>query len=734
MADFLAESAQYLTELNNGILMLEKNPDTPELLTQLFRTAHSLKGASRMMGFAEVAAAAHAIEELFSELQAGKVTFDTAAADKVFAMLDTVKNALGQAAESAPPPKKGKTVKKPDIPVETTPEPMVEASPAPAAATESVNYLRVPVDRINHLMNLIGEIVIGKVKSSYKINTSRRLLKQIITIENEVRNLKESLKASFSITDQLLHHQGSILRASQRMDDAAGLLNIIHTIEAILGHLRQEMGAFVDDIHAEVFHLNPVIEELQQKVKEMRMLPCAVVFEGFPRLVRDLAREQGKNINFVVDGAETELDKKVLESIKAPLIHVLRNAVDHGIELPKDRKAAGKEEMGTITLRATQQGGKVIIAISDDGQGIDLEHIKAMALEKELISAKDLEALSDDKVLNLIFKEGFSTAPIITDVSGRGIGLNVVQEELSRLKGDVHLTTQKGKGSTILLELPLTIAIQRVLLVGAGGCRWAFPVSGLVETVRFALDDVKTIENRMVARLHGASLPLVSLVDTLNIAQKPNAELSTRGSVTAVVVSSIHYQVGFIVDRVEGEEEVFVKSVGPYLGKVKCVGGATILASGEVIVILDTDNLIQAAQQTTLSSLQPHKQRAAKKLRKKVLVVEDSLTTRELEKTILENSGYDVETAIDGLDALDKLGHTVYDVIVSDIQMPRMDGFELCKTIKSDEKLKAIPVIFVTALSKEEEKRKGIKVGAQAYITKGQFDQGNLLETIERVT
>lgn len=724
IAAFLVEANQYLTQLNQGVVALEKTPDDMALLAEIFRVAHTLKGASRMMGYANMASSAHQMEDIFGQLRKKAKTFDSSTADTLFALLDEIKTALaGVHVEGELPSTK-----------EAAPQREPSEVPAQHVPSDSENYLRVPVTRINQLMNLIGEIVIGKVKSSYKVATSRHLLKQLIAAEAEVHGLKESVKAVFSISDELLHHQGSILRASQRMDDAAQLLNALHTIEAVLSNLRKEMVVFVEDINAEAFHLNPVIEDLQQKVKEIRMLPCAVVFEGFPRLVRDVAREQGKKVNFVVEGAETELDKKVLEFIKAPLIHILRNAVDHGIDLPDDRKAKGKNEMGTITLRASQQGGKVIIAITDDGRGIDPEEIKTIALEKKLISASDLAELSDEKVLNLIFKEGFSTSPIITDISGRGVGLDVVQQAISHLKGAVHISTQKNQGTTVQLELPLTIAIQRVLLVKAGEARWAFPISSLIETTRFPLSEIQTIENHMVTRLHDTSLPLVSLIDTLNLTKTAVTERLNTDEVIVVVVKSVHYQVGFIVDRVEGEEEIFVKSMGPYLGKVHCVGGATILANGEVIVILDTDNLVQSAQQVTLSSLQPRNQRESQQKRKRILVVEDSLTTRELERTILENSGYDVDTAIDGLDALEKLGQNIYDAVVSDIQMPRMDGFELCKSIKMNERFKAIPVIFVTALSKEDEKRRGITVGAQAYITKGQFDQGNLLETIERIT
>jgi two-component system chemotaxis sensor kinase CheA len=467
-------------------------------------------------------------------------------------------------------------------------------------------------------------------------------------------------------------------------------------------------------------------------------------------------------VELIIKGEETELDKKVLESIKGPLIHILRNAVDHGMEsheswVMRHEKECPKKTHdsclmshdNTITLSAFQEGGKVIIEVVDNGQGIDLEFVKETAVKKAIASRDELEAMTDKEVLNLIFAEGFSTAPIITDVSGRGIGLSVVRAEMERLKGKTVINSKKGAGTTIRLELPLTIAVLQVLLVEAGGVKWALPISNLKESLKVKASAIATIENRMIMQVREHSVPVVSLADILGIQRQEryassvmsdaknhelvthDAQLMSHDEQTIVIVSSMNKQVGFMVDRVFGEEEVFIKNIGPHLGKVMCVAGATILANGEVIVILDVADLVTQAE-LAHPSLKPRKKRDVQK-RKRVLLVEDSMVTRELEKTILENGGYAVETAIDGLDAVEKLVKAQFDIIVSDILMPRMDGFELCKNVKTNEKLQKIPVIFVTALAKDSEKRKGIEVGAQAYITKSEFDQTHLLETIERL-
>ncbi|MBI1883276.1 MAG: response regulator [Chlamydiae bacterium] len=763
IATFITEAQDYLTLLNQGLVRLEKEGSNLELLAELFRVAHTLKGASQMMGFMKIRTVAHQLEDVFDFLKEGKLKLEGGIADLVFNSLDRIKMGLEHIAktqeeeiqtddlssrfsevcgpiekESTPSniSKRGDTEKPKEFSPPLTPlkeilpsekrGPRREAVSPGASVASTDEYIRVPVSRINDLLNLMGEMVISKVKSSYKMTLFKRLSKQALISERMLYELETLIKDQLEIQDILFENKGSVLRGSQ--GKASRLLDQLHQVETVFGDFRREFSTLSDDIQNEIFHLNPVIEELQQKMKEIRMLPCATLFEGFPRLVRDIAKQEGKEVNFLVQGEETELDKKVLEAIKGPLIHVLRNAMDHGIEGAQERLALGKPKEGNIVLGAYQEGSKVVIQVQDDGRGIDLEGVKATALKKNLVDAQKLQEMKEEEILSLIFMDGFSTAPIVTDVSGRGVGLSVVRLELEKLKGSVRVLSEKGKGTTVRLELPLTIAILQVLLVSAGGVQWAFPMPNLEESLKVAWSRVATIENRMVIQVRSQSVPVIPLVDVLGVRQGSADE--RQEEMTVVVVNSLGKRIGFAVDHVLGEREVFIKNLGAHLSKVKGVSGATILASGEVIVILDVQDLVIQAQSASPRAPLGHERFV--KVQKKVLVVEDSLTTRELEKTILENNGFEVETAIDGLDALEKLGKLSYDVVVSDIQMPRMDGFELCKNIRLSEKWKELPVIFVTALSKEEEKRKGIEVGAQAYIIKSQFDQKNLLEMVNR--
>ena len=748
---YKAEAAASLALLEKGIVGLEKNGSDAKQIQELFRAAHTLKGNSRMMGFSEVANVAHRLEDVFERMQQKKLVLKPAIADVIFEAVDVMKkdvqNALNGKKDStfslAVLEKLAKAMEEHAATVEVIPLPTLKedeitkaisgteiASASSGAQIDTPEeMIRVPLSRINNLLNLTGEIVVSKVKSSYKIDLFKKIVKQVVGAEKMLFDLKTHIKDALGVTDEWIYHQGAVLRGSKDMGKAVPTLNQLHQLDLTFDRIRQNVIQLSDQIQTETFQLNPVIEELQERMKEIRMLPCHLIFEGFPRLIRDISREQEKEVDLIITGSETELDKTVLEAIKAPLIHVLRNAIDHGVESPEDRARVGKPRKAKISLSAFQEGSKAMITISDDGQGIDLEAVKKMALKKQLVEEEVLNQMGQEELLNLIFLPGFSTASMITDVSGRGVGLDVVKTELERLKGEILVQSQKGQGTTFRLELPLTIAILQVLLVEAGGLRFAFPITSLEETLHVSPEMISTIQNQMIFKGRDKTIPLIALTEVLGIEKK--TESSLQSSLHVLVLNAFHKKLGFIVDRLIGKEEVFIKGLGVHLGNLRGVNGAAILSSGEGVVILDPQAL---AQESLLSRVATKISKPRKKIqKKKILLVEDSLTTRELEKVILENGGYEVETAIDGLNALEKLSKGIVDAIVSDINMPRMDGFELCHNIKTNEKFKEIPFVFVSSLAKEEEKRKGMAVGAQAYIVKSQFDQGNLLDTIERL-
>ena len=740
---FKTETGEFLTQLEKGIVDIEKNPRNVELFKELNRLAHSIKGSAHIFGCDEIQHISHRIEDMFRMIEREEISFNAAVADNLLKAVDAMKNVLVQLAQGNPVEVNlpailnslqgqgpalalgelsgsGGEVKETQT-VSNPVEPTVEKSNAPVSVEE---YVRVPVSRINTLLNLVGEVVINKMKSSHKVALAKKFIKLSRAAQKRFLLMAEKFKGAYEGQDQTLVH-------------------LIDHCQVDYERINGGFKDFYDRIVSEVFQMDPVVEQLQNTMKELRMLPCSTILDSLPRMVRDIANQQGKEVELQIVGEETELDKKVLEEIKVPLIHILRNGIDHGIELPEERVKLGKSRRGTIRVSAYHEGENVFITIAEDGRGMDLEKIKMTALKKKILSAEELAQLPEKEVFNLVFLSGFSTSPIITDISGRGVGLDVVKSQVEKLKGKVFFETKPGQGTIFTLILPLTVAIIEVLMVRAGGEQFALPVSFISECTKVnAVRDVSTLEGKMATQFRDHPLPLVRLAELLGLKNSGEEETPKLKKITAKdseeqfnVVVALYFgkRVGFIVDNVLTEESIFIKSLGEHLGKIKNVTGSAILGTGEIIVVLDVVDLIA-------SSSALHSDAAGKPLisekhaqEQRILVVDDTFSTRELERDIIAANGYKVDTAVDGLDALDKIAKTNYDLIVSDVQMPRMSGLDLCKTIKGNDAYKNIPVIMVTSLDKDEDKRRGIEAGASAYIVKSSFDQTNLLDAIERL-
>ena len=764
IAIFKAESEEHLTKLDNGLVELEKQPDNIELASSLNREVHTLKGAARVFGFYEIQDIAHRIEDIFEEVAGKRAVFNSSMAEGIFKGLDAIRailekivqekkidaevdvdasdvcRELEECISAAQPvrtrkkrergPKREKEAaetqakdgqekgdqereqeerKAPDKVVDRTSEAVVPHQPA-----QTEEYIRVPISRVDKLLYLVGEVVINKMKASAMSTQAKRLSKLSREAQKSISSLSEAVKKQFSPQD------GEVTKW-------------LSQCEAQMQRLKERTQELYDHVSREAFHLDPVIDELQAKIKEIKMLPLSTIFEGFPRMVRDIASQEGKEVNLAISGEENELDKKVMEGIKTSLIHILRNCIDHGIEEPEVRVALGKPRDGVIKVSASHEGDNVVITIEDDGRGMDIAQIKETALKKRLASNHDLEAMSDKEVMNIVFMNGYSTSPIVTDVSGRGMGLDIVRRDITNLKGRVILDTEKNRGTKFTLVLPLTIAIIQVLLVKVQNMLFALPMFSVTESVKVSRDDVSIIGGRMAIQFRERIVPLVRLNEVLGLPPAGNEEGKAKKEMLVVMAISLDSRVGFIVDELAGEGEVFIKNLGKHLGKVKNVSGAIIMPTGEVVVVLDIADLMAHSALGLPHVAGKKSTPKAKYKEKRILVVEDAFSTRELEKSILETHGYLVDTAVDGLDALDRMVNNQYDLIVSDVEMPRMDGFELCRTLKNNEGYKDIPVVMVTALQKEEDKRRGIEVGAAAYIVKSAFEQTNLLDTIERL-
>jgi len=698
LALFKGEAQDYLVTLNKGLLSLEKKPDQPAVIDDLFRAAHTLKGALRMMGYMDIQDNAHLLEDIFGKMRSGEVSATAVVITQALKTLDAITAQLDTLWQGERSPK-------------------TEMQLAPASTEE---YIRIPASRIDTLLNLVGELLIYKAKTSDHGGALHQLGRQAKTFQQKLHAVGERI--------------GPLLVDSPQ--EAQEVMELLHQCRVDAEYWKDQAHALDERISSKPMQLDSLMDELQFKIKQLRMLPCATIFDGLERLVRDVALQENKKVTLVIEGASTELDKKVLEGVKPCLIHLLRNAVDHGIELPDIRRSQGKPKIGTIHLRARQQGSKVLIEIQDDGQGIDPQKLKEAALRKKMVPEQELQQMDKLQLMDFIFAPGFSTRSVVTDISGRGVGLDVVRREIEHLKGQTMVRSEIGKGTTLTLELPLTIAILKVLVIEVQGQVFGFPAERVEEIISVKDENIQWLGNRTAVRWRDRTLALVNTGDLLKLPPLQDSEdtLTTSTSLASPIVIAGYgaRRVGFKVDRVRGEEEVFLKTLENQLGKLAYISGATILGNGDILPILNVTDMVQASQTLSAGALPPAAGRAKKEPRQ-ILLVDDSLTSREMQRNILESHGYRVVTAVDGLDALEKLSQKSVHIVVSDVEMPRMGGFDFCRALRLRAETKSLPLIFVTSLDKEEEKREGIEAGGQAYITKGKFDQNQLLETIERL-
>jgi two-component system chemotaxis sensor kinase CheA len=770
ISKFQEEAQDLLQRLNEGVIKLESEPGDRELIDQMLRDAHTLKGSSRMVGLIEISDVAHSLEDIMVRVREKEVVYTDAMTDSFFEALDAIvyltdnagvnvddaidlagikerlngaagvveegeEPASGRPAAKAPAdkPKKArrkKAVLAPDEGGEPAPSDGDEDAERDGESDEGVGgghartmqrdtelksksqkTIRVRTSQVDELLNVISEVVIGQIKTEQRAHDVRAIQVRA----NDAWQAWVRVKSTLSSV-------GSLELVETMSDD-------MNVLDAVLSESRREVAAFMKLYADDASRTSVVVDDLQELGMGLRMLPANTIFQAFPRAVRDLAKQFRKDIELVIEGGATELDKKVLEEINDPLVHIMRNAVDHGIESPAERVAAGKPPAGTINLAARQEGDRIVIEISDDGAGVDPEKIRDNAVRKGYITEAEAKSMSDREAQYMIFEAGFSTAPIITEISGRGVGMDVVREfVVEKLKGSLDLASEKGKGTTFRLAIPLTLAIIRALLLRVGEQIYALPTGSIEETMRVSPSEIIKVEGREVIRRQRRAVPLVRLADILGVPSDP-----PPNKVPIATIGYSGHRMGFIVDSFVGEQQIVIKTLGSHLVKVDNVAGVTILGAGEVVPILNVPDLMNNARTRSgqrVGRIQKQEHAGSRR----ILICEDSFTTRELERSIFEAAGYEVETANDGAQGLKKLREgLVVDAVVTDVQMPNMTGFELTRAVKSDPGLEAIPVIIVTSLERDEEKAEGVDAGADAYITKSVFNQDTLLDTVERL-
>jgi len=787
---FRAELTEHVQTMNDGLLALEQGAVVEEqrrtTLEGIFRAAHSLKGAARAMGVTMIEQLAHALESVLDDLQKDGIEPTTELFTACYRAIDAIQivQASYESGETTPPaqalqaladleqarstarPAPGETVSVDDAapaPQPSSPPDSHSRTPAPLPPSGVDETIRVGVDKLDALMAQLSELLVTKIRAEQRLSQVLSLREFMGLWQKEwlaVRSAYNRLARQGMLDALGAPRLGSVEMApgkSRAKDKERGKTvgpgyggvdgKVRKDIARLLGYLDssqrrlREMNTLVNDLSREyandTMHMSLVIDELEQEIKRVRMLPLTTITGAFGRMVRDLAQESNKEAVLQIVGGETELDKRVLEQIKDPLIHLLRNAVDHGIETPQQREALGKPRVGTITLAAEQLGKDVVICVSDDGAGLNLEAIRQTIVRR---SKMDVQALSEEDLKEAIFNAGVSTSPIITDISGRGVGLDVVRRNVEALHGRIDVDSTPGVGASFTLILPLTLTSSRGLLVQVSDELFAIPHNAIERIMYIRPQEIASLEGHDTVLYNGRPLTLVRLGDVLELpppASPARGEVDTA-HIPVVILAAAERRMAFAVDALADEQEVVIKGLGKQLSRVGGIAGATVMGSGEVVLILNVADLIKLGlrgdRRSVLATLARPSPEAEDRARRRILIVDDSITTRTLEKNILEAAGYVVQLATDGQEALSAIAAGgVPDLIVSDIVMPRLNGFELTRRIKEEPHTANVPVILVTSLDSPEDKARGIEVGADAYITKSSFDQNNLLETIEQL-
>jgi chemotaxis protein histidine kinase CheA/CheY-like chemotaxis protein len=712
IATFRAEVEERLASLSSGLLSLESHPRARDQVTSLFRDAHTVKGSAKMLGLDHVVAVAHVMEDLLGDLRDGRLKVRRDLIDLLLtscdgisrgmpgaavpvdeADLDPLVEALNAARRGADP------VLVPVLPVPAIEEAEDGDDTAPAAR-DAADSVRIAANKVYDLIDVVGEAALG----------ARRV--------EQVANVLLDLLADHARWTKSLR----LAAGGDALPDQVSLA--LHRLLAIGDQAQGASAQLRELVEVQLNHVSLV----RDGAMGLAMVPLRRVVAAFPLLVREVAAACGKDVALEIVGDDVELDKQVLDGVADALKHLVINAVDHGCEPPAERTALGKPATATVRVTARTAGGHVVVEVSEDGRGIDEDAVRAKAVERGLLPADS--TLSGPSLLALLFTPEFSTAATVTETSGRGVGLDVVKTSVDELGGSIDIRSAAGEGTTFALTLPVTLGVMRCLIARLGGERFAIPVTSVVESIGLADAGVTSLAGMPAIMRHGQSLPLLDLGDALSVPgeREPRA---------ALIVKHGERQLAWSVDRLEGETELVIKDLGSFIRRVPGVSGATIAGDGNVVVLLDLRDIAERAIGVGGTGLTaravPAAAPADNRPKARVLVVEDSVGVRELERVILEGAGYHVETAVDGLDGASRLRDNPADIVISDVEMPGMSGFELTRTIRRTKGWEQVPVVIMTSLGNEDDRRMGLEAGASAYLLKGEFDQAELVETVRRL-
>jgi two-component system sensor histidine kinase and response regulator WspE len=733
MMDLFREEVRAHTEsLSHGLVTLESTAGDLRRIEPLMRAAHSIKGAARIVGIDRAVELAHALEEVLVAAQHGRVRITPAEIDIALRATDVLASLGKLGAEDVarwtaeytpavreltgllaatlgqpqPPPSPAPAPPTPSVaPASTTP-PVSKEEPAKEMAAPTEAVVRVTALSLNRLMSLAGESLVQARWLQPFATALLKLKKHQDHLAGMIDGLAQALTAEKS------EHLARLVAEARRQSGRCG----------------QALAERIAEFEEHASQAENLNTRLYREVIVSRMRPFADGAHAFPRLVRDMARRLGKQVQLDIVGQTTEVDRDILDKLEAPLTHLLRNALDHGIESPAARRTTGKPETGTLRIEARHRAGMLVINVADDGAGIDLGRLRHKVVERQLANASMVETMKEAELLEFLFLPGFSTAAAVTEFSGRGVGLDVVQDMVRKVGGSVHISTRPGSGTTFHLQLPITLSVLRAVVVTIGGEPYAFPHNRIDRLVRVARAQLGSIENRQFVSVDGSNVGLVLAAQMFDLAAAP----PDGDELPVLLVSDASGQYGLIVESFRGEQDLVVRPLDPRLGKVPNISAAAILDDGAPVLIADVEDLIRSMDHYIQTGTLARCERAAvaPRQRKRVLVVDDSITVREVERQILRTHGYDVAVAVDGSEGWNVARSERFDLIISDVDMPRMNGLDLVRAVRSDPQLREVPVVIVSYKDREDDRMRGLEVGANYYLTKGSFHDNTFLQAV----
>ncbi|MDP4191392.1 MAG: response regulator [Bacteroidota bacterium] len=771
LATYKIEAQEHLQIISSGLLGYERSSDKIEketIIEEVYRAAHSLKGASRAVNQYEIESLCKGLESTFSSLKKGEFTAGPGLLDIILKAVDLidsyiitddeekksglkeemslVENEITNISYSGAKKQDERSKGKKSEGSSDAKDKKVEKENE--GYKESKGYEERSNSREEQLLQRVSDrplptsdtvrIAVSKLDSIFL--QAEQLISIRLSSEQTAKVLND-LQANFNLWKKEWTKVNSAFRKIKSQTDPSknnkSLISFLEWNNDFFTGLSEKVRKLSRDSGLNNRQFGQIVNELMDDVKQVLMLPFSSLTDLFPKLVRDLSRDLNKEVELNISGMEIQADRRILEEMHDPFIHLIRNCIDHGIEMPAERIRKGKDQKGRIDISVSRLGGnKLEIIIEDDGRGIDSAKVKKSAVDHEIITEDEAKGLQEHEALMLIFNSGVSTSRTITDISGHGLGLAIVGEKVDKLGGSIKVETKPDLGTKFIIQLPHSLATFRGILLSCSGRLFVLPALNVEQVLKIKTGNIKTVENKETITVNNIPVSLVYLSDVLELHKKEPIYSNGGSFINIIILKSNEKRIAFVVDEVLYEQEILIKPFNKQLARLKNISAATILGDGKVVPVLNPSDLIRSAEKYSASETLEHEetiQREEVPGSKNILVVDDSITSRMLLKDILESSGYNVKTAIDGIDAITALKVDSFDLVVSDIEMPRMDGFEFTRNVRNEQKLSSIPVVLVTALSRKEDREKGIDAGANAYIVKSNFDQSNLLDTIKRL-